>query len=92
MPALKTILPKIIAAVLFLAVVAAMILYNEGYYDFTFIKRDPGIVTIGSDSSTPETTDQISESESISDTTEIGDLSDEPESASDTAEESSAEE
>ena len=83
MPALKTILPKIIAAVLFLAGVAAMILYNEGYYDFTFIKRDPGIVTIGSDSSTSETTDQISESESMGDMTE---------SASDTAEESSAEE
>lgn len=42
----KKLLPKIAAVLLFLFIVAAMILYNEGIYDFTFINRDHGIVSV----------------------------------------------
>lgn len=54
---LKKILPKIAAVILFVFVVAAMILYNEGFYDFTFISRDRGIISVDGTTDTSDTSD-----------------------------------
>ncbi len=72
----KKLLPKIAAVLLFLFIVAAMILYNEGIYDFTFISRDHGIVSVDGTTAADDTAEDSDTDTNDDDIDGIGDIDD----------------